>query len=104
MKHLGNTFSPTMLGKGMVGEVREVSLEEIKAVLPELKSVISHEVTAKILSALLEADIVFNRENISLKQGDELFCIIPNFRANEAREFTKEEVEASGFRCFHIEV
>jgi len=46
----------------------------------------------------------FNRVNVVLQSGDELYCVIPNFRASEAREFTKKEIEDAGFRCWYVRI
>ena len=101
-KYLTNTFSPMMLGEGTQATVKNCSLGEVKEVLPSLASAVSHEVTAKILETLLGEEIGFNRVNINLKPGDEVFCVIPGFRTSEAREFTFGEVSSAGFRCVKI--
>jgi hypothetical protein len=103
-KFVGNTFSPMMLSKGITAEIREITLEETKVLVNGATSVISHETTAPVVSALLGQEVSFNRANVALNKGDELICVIPNFRANEAREFTFEEVSGAGFRCFHVKV
>lgn len=60
--------------------------------------------TAQIISVVLDTKVPFERKNISLNHGDVAHVIIPNFRASEAQEFTREEVEAAGFRCFLVRV
>ncbi|KXK11838.1 MAG: hypothetical protein UZ22_OP11002000238 [Microgenomates bacterium OLB23] len=103
VRYIGNTFSPAMLkaGEGCVAVVEEIDITAIpRAILAECKSVVSHEVTAKILSAITGTEVSFNRVNIALTRGDVMYCIVPNFRANEAREFTEDEVRSSGFRAF----
>lgn len=102
MEYLTTTFSPAMLKPGCIAYIEEVDLEVVKTALPHLTSAVGHEVTAKILSALLEGEVPFNRVNLALDAWDEVYCVIPNFRASEAREFTREEVESAGFRCFHV--
>jgi len=104
MNILTTTFSPAMLKAGCKATVKETTLAEIKAKVKYCKSAVGHEITAAILSALLEQRIDFNRVNLSLDNGDCLYVVIPKFRANEAREFTHEEVTAAGFRCFFVEV
>ena len=101
MKYIANTFSPMMLGRYEWAEVTPIDLDEIPV---GLTSVVSHEVTARILSALLGEEVQFNRINLSLELGDTLYCVIPNFRAQEAREFTHEEVSEAGYRCFQVRV
>jgi hypothetical protein len=97
--YLGNTFSPMMLRSGDIAEVSETTLSNIPN---NFVSIVSHEVTAKVLSALLNTEIEFNRINLTLISGDILYCIIPNFRSSEAREFTYEEVTKAGYRVFLV--
>ena len=103
MKYLANTFSPMMLGENNGAEVVPINIADLPT-MAEMTSVVSHEVTAKILSALLEENVQFNRVSLVLRTGDALFCVIPSFRASEAREFTHEEVAEAGFRCFQVRV
>ena len=104
MNYLTTTFSPAMLGKGINASVREISLVEAKKELGSTNwiSAVGHEITAEILTVLLGCEVEFNRVNLSLAAGDEIICVIPSFRASEAREFTRDEVEAAGYRCFYI--
>jgi hypothetical protein len=101
--YLTTTFSPAMLGK-VEATVKEISLDQVKEGLEVLNwtSAVGHETTADVLSALLGCEVKFNRVNLVLEAGDRLFCVIPNFRANVAREFSREEVEAAGYRCFLV--
>ncbi len=99
--YLTTTWSPMMISSSSL-EARVVELTDLKAVPKGLKSAVSHELTAKVLSVLFERPVEFNRVNLSLKLGDEVFAVVPNFRATEAREFTREEVEAAGFRIFWV--
>jgi hypothetical protein len=50
----------------------------------------------------LNRKIEYNRISLVLKSGDQVVCVIPKFRAEQAREFTKEEMEAAGYRCFQV--
>jgi hypothetical protein len=102
--YLGNTFSPMMLGHGVSCEVDEVSLGYVRdnLELDEITSVVGHEITAVVLSTLLDSHIAFNRVNLVLERGDDILVVIPNFRASEAREFTFEEISSAGYRCFHV--
>ena len=103
MIFLATTFSPAMLGTRVEASVKEISLAEVKQELGNnWESAVSHEVTAHILTALLGCEVEFNRVNLSLAAGDSVICVIPSFRASEAREFSRAEVEAAGYRCFHI--
>ena len=95
-----------MLGKGVNASVKEISLADVKQNLDTTNwiSAVGHKITADILTALLGYEVKFNRTNLTLRPGDSVICIIPNFRASESREFSREEVEAAGYRCFHITV
>ena len=103
MKYLANTFSPLMIQDGKFLGM-PISLAQAKALAKDAKSVVGHEVTATVLSALLGVSVAFNRENLAVVPGDQIVCVIPKFRANEAREFTFEEVSAAGFQAFLVEV
>jgi hypothetical protein len=101
--YLATTFSPMMLSERVSGYVREITLAQARDILQDpFTSAVGHEVTAEILSALLDRKIEHNRINLVLKSGDQVVCIIPKFRAEQAREFTREEVEAAGYRCFQV--
>jgi hypothetical protein len=106
MEFLTTTFSPAMTAPGHVGFFAEYPIEGIRQKVRdgEVISAVGHEITAKVLSALLGAKVEFSRVNLSLKDGDTLYCVIPAFRAAESREFTREEVEKAGFRSFVIEI
>ena len=102
--YIATTFSPAMLGKGVNASVREISLVEAKKEMRKNDwiSAVGHENTANVLTALLGCEVKFSRMNLTLRPGDSVLCIIPNFRASESREFSREEVEAAGYRCFLI--
>ena len=101
MNYITTTFSPMMLSRSATASVRSCALDEIPA---DAASAVGHEVTAKILSVLLGREVPFARINLSLHDGDRVYCVIPGFRAREAREFSREEVEAAGFRSFCVDV
>jgi len=103
-RYLTNTFSPMMIGEGLTARVRSCGLEEIRRNMDCTTSAISHETTAAVLSALLGKKIEFNRVNLKLGLYEIIYCIIPKFRADVAREFSKEEVEAAGFDCFMVQI
>jgi hypothetical protein len=111
MKYLTTTFSPAMLNpagnnlKANVYELREDITKTVERFTYfDFTSAIGHEVTSRIIEALTGLSGLFNRANLSLNRGDELLVIIPNFRANEAREFTHKEVLDAGWRVFGIEI
>ena len=101
MVYLANTFSPAMVAEHCQAVVDSCPLEDVP---PDTMSIVSHEVTAKILSTLLGRRVDCNRINVVLQSGDELYCVIPNFRASESREFTRKEIEDSGFRCWYVRI
>ena len=103
MKYLANTFSPLMIQDGKFSGI-PISLSQAKALAADAKSVVGHEVTAPILSALLGLPVAFNRENLAVVPGDQIICVIPKFRAEKAREFSYEEVAAAGFQAFLVEI
>ena len=102
--YLTTAFSPNMLSSGTMALIKETSLDKVKDNLNKINwtSAVGHEITANVLTALLGCEVKFNRTNLTLGVGDDVICVIPSFRANMAREFTREEVEAAGYRCFHI--
>ena len=92
-----------MLGGGVAGYIREITLAQAKDILQDpFTSAVGHEATAEIMSALLGREIDFNRINLVLKSGDQVVCVVPKFRAEVAREFSRDEVEAVGYRCFQV--
>lgn len=117
-----NTFSPRMLAEGCECRVKQVTFEEIEKSIVRPwywdknmndtgfekyiggESAIGHEVTAHVLSIAFNAMVPFQRKNVVLKHRSIAYIVIPNFRANEAREFTREEVVNAGFRCFRVNV
>lgn len=104
-KFLTVTFSPAMLMPGREANVEEISLDEAIEILGVgWQSAVGHEVTAQVLSALLGVPVPFARVNLALDHGDTIICVIPNFRAAEAREFTRAEVEGAGYRVFAVSV
>ena len=107
MLYLLNTFSPMMMaeGTGIKTLVKEISIYEAMENLEKgFTSGISHEITAKIISVLLMENISFDRKNIVLNRNDKAICIVPNFRADVAREFTWLEVTGAGYRCFKVDI
>jgi hypothetical protein len=101
--YLTTTFSPMMLSERVSGYVREITLAQARDILQDpFVSAVGHEVTAEVLSVLLDRQVEYNRVNLVLKSGDQVVCVIPKFRAEQAREFTKEEVKLAGVRCFQV--
>jgi len=102
MKYLTNTFSPIMMAEDSSSSIVAFPAGDLPKLPTDVSSAVSHEVTAKILSALLGREVEFNRVNLILQRGDQVYAIIPGFRASETREFSREEVAGAGFRSFHI--
>lgn len=102
-RFLTNTFSPMMIASGSSARVDEITLAEATRTSNGATSAVGHEVTAGILSALLQKEVPTNRVNLSVREGI-IISIIPSFRASEAREFTFSEVSEAGFRCFRVTV
>jgi hypothetical protein len=105
MLYLTNTFSPMMLHKDSEAEVKEISLDSAKALLTDklFSSAVGHEVTAKILTTLIGKEVECRRVNLEIIAG-RMVCIIPNFRAAVAREFSFKEIADAGYRCFFITI
>jgi len=111
---LASTFSPMMLTgftidndgeiEALTATVREIDFDEMGKVLAYgFDSVVSHEVTAEILTGVIGMPVDFNRVNVSLVSGDIMICIVPKFRADVAREFTRDEINGS-FRIFKVTI
>lgn len=103
MIYFSTTFSPMMIDE-LSWAWCEITQQELSDIPPmaDMKSVVGHEVTAQVLSALLEEHVPFNRVNVVLKSGDVMYVITPKFRVESSREFTREEVENAGYRCFQV--
>lgn len=113
-------ISPMMINTELTMSIQEfkntkVSMAGIDAAIEsagfEIVPAVGHEVTAKVLEPIVAWNFpsinglkLFNRVNINMEEGDQVLAIIPSFRANEAREFTLEEVESAGFRIFMAKV
>ena len=108
---LGVTFNPSMLKDeperhsfhpgSLYATTEPCKLQDIPA---ECRSIVGHEPTAALLSAVLGRPIPFNRETVTLDSGDLLYAVIPQFRVEVAREFTAEELSSAKFRCFRVSV
>ena len=93
-----------MLSFGTVATVKRIGFEDAQNALKDgFTSAVSHEITAKILTSVLNTEVLFNRVNLALNSGDKVIAIIPNFRAETAREFTQEEI-GTNFSFFAIDI
>jgi hypothetical protein len=114
---LTTTFTPMMLTRapwdlaekrGHSVAIEEISLEDALFIIQteenrEIVPAIGHETTSRMLETLTGLDNLFDRVNIDSIGGDsddDVLAIIPGFRAEESREYTREELEAAEFRCF----
>jgi hypothetical protein len=74
-------------------DVRPLTIDKVKDMLKDgFESVIGHQATADVLSALLDIDIPVNRTNIELKYGDKLIVFQLNVRLAEGQVLSREEV------------
>jgi len=114
--YVTTTISPMMIGDGSTMVIESVNIEDIdrkKSIKnnDNFIGAVGHETTAQVLKPIIKAYFPFvgeiplyNRINISLKKGDGVLAIIPNFRTEVAREFSLTEVESAGFRAFFAEI
>ena len=112
------TFTPSMLPpmfelppqEHVAAVTAEVDHDDVYDLLsrtePEqVRGAVGHENTARVIERLLgdalpEGVSLFARRNISLRAGDKVIAVIPQFRADKAREFTNEEISSANFRFF----
>lgn len=70
---LANAFSFNMMGAfPATVMVRELSLEEARALAAEFNSVVGHTDTAAVFSDVLGMDVACNRTTVILNKGDRL--------------------------------
>jgi len=75
---------------------RRINVNEAKEILKReanVKSVVGHEVTAKLMSELLEREIPFNRETVFFEKGDKGLHFFLKERLPEGKILSKEELE-----------
>jgi len=110
------TFSPSMMRGDSVVVVQEVDeavfwaeMFNVNTTNNEIVPAIGHKNTANIIRRRMPDFIskampenIFNRVKIEMGDGDWVFAIIPQFRPDETREFTDEEVKKAKFRFFTI--
>lgn len=103
MIYLANTFTPMMAPTAQF-RGQPIPLAEAKALARDAASIVSHVATAQVLTRVLGRPVSFNRATVTLAPGDQVVCIIPKFRAEQAREFTPDELSATEFKAFLIEI
>lgn len=100
--YLSNNFSPSMIPEDTVALLKRCQIIDIPY---HVESIVRREVPAAILSALIGRRIKVAKEYlVSLKYGDTLYCLIPNFGAADLYDFNKEEIVKAGYKCFIISV
>lgn len=73
MRYLGNAFSLQMLSLDEETNVKVTPVTAAEVAQAGFKSVVGHEDTANVLTALLGVEVAFNRESVRLEAGDELY-------------------------------
>jgi hypothetical protein len=74
MKYVTNGFSPNMIKGNFTLKFKQISEKQFLTQAKNAYSVIGHEDIAKTLG------LKYNREQITLKDGDELYIVTPSFR------------------------
>ena len=97
---LANAFSLGMLENDCSVRFKRVDIEDVKKFVIyaikhglEIKSVIGHESTAKILSELLNYNVAVNREMYKMQKYDLLVVFQLKERLPEGKILSKEELE-----------
>ena len=107
MVYIANAFALSMIDieeKETILRVKELSKEEVKAILKEgFVSAIGHQSTAEILSQLLDIPIPFNRVQIKITPNDKLIVFQLLTRLEEGKILSKEEISNLPFKFFLIE-
>ena len=106
---LGSTFSLGMLPKeGGNLKIKLLTQEDIDALRDEevfeIKSVVGHKATADALSTLLGREIAFNREEVSLRDGERFTVAQIHGRLPEGKVLSVEELKAFPFSFFEVSV
>ena len=109
--YLTNAFSLNMLANNdCYIRMRKLSLPEVKEYIfnKGFRSFVSHESTAKILTKLLNTEVEFRREPLTLKDGDELIVFQLKIRLNEGQILGENElkslINSEKFTFFHVKV
>lgn len=104
MRYLGNGFSLSMLPKGANPGISEVTPDYIGVILRryDVRSIVGHENTAAILSDIFEFYIPFNRETISLEEGDVFY--VAQYSGPRLPEGATALPEGASFRYFEIRI
>ena len=97
---LANAFSIGMLETDCSIRFKKVDLEDVRKFIVyavkhglEIKSIIGHESTAKILSELLNYNVAVNREMYKMQKNDLLVVFQLKERLPEGKVLSKEELE-----------
>ncbi|MCS7135371.1 MAG: DUF1874 domain-containing protein [Candidatus Aenigmarchaeota archaeon] len=98
-----NAFSVNMVEESALVRFKKIDLKQAKAIFDTAKhlfsnnkenfiNAIGHEGTAKIASELFGENFNVNRVAIKLKTGDAGLIITPNFRLEEGKIYSYEEL------------
>jgi len=77
-------------------------IEKAKEEKIEISSVVGHEGTAKLLSSILSINISYNRINYTLNDSDILLVFTLQFRIEEGRVYSREELEKVSLNIFLV--
>jgi len=92
--YLVNAFSPSMLSQLPVSvEFSSVDVKEFCDVVTKGVNAIGHKGTADLVSILCGTTLQVNRISIKAIIGDEIYVISLNFRLEEGRVLSTEEVQ-----------
>lgn len=82
-----------------VYEIKTISLEHAKALVTqnELDSAIGHESTARVMSTLLNANIITNRQQFEQQAGQDALVFKLKGRLQEGVILTSHEIEEIGY-------
>ena len=94
MKYLSNTFSPNML-KNDVSDLKIIKIdkEAFCSNINDAVNSIGHEGTVKLVNTLCNTDLKMNRIPIKMDYGDDLYVVTLNFRVEEGKVYTYEELK-----------
>lgn len=105
--YVTTAFSPSMLTNNVVATVVEITQEEFAKIIhtPDIIPAVGHENTANIIAKKFNiSKNLYNRTNITLYPNDIVLVAIPQFRADQSREFTDKEIMNSQFRYFIVNI
>jgi len=103
--YISNAFSLSMINPPELVMIYEEKLENIKQMIQNgFESAIGHESTAKLLSQLLNVNVLVNRREIKLKHGDKLIVFQLMQRLQEGKILNEQELQQIPFRFLIVEI